>query len=287
MASDVEAAGEGDPSLVPTVNAKRLRGILRNGFALYIVGAIVLAVAGGLWTEMPWWALIGWVVFAAVAAIVHELIVGLAAMQSGWFPAFAVTLIFLVIGLLIGIPMIPLALVVGYCAATGPAFADVGYDLKAGWILRRDERPYTRYELDGRKQQFIATIVGFLVALAMVALMWPMFLEAGQIPPVSQVFADTISTGLSDPGIWVTLLIWAIPGAIIQLLGGAKRQMGVMLATGLLIASANAGWLVLAGIVARLFWVRIRGERGKNEVVLFGAGVIAGDAIWGTAQVFT
>ena len=50
----------------------------------------------------------------------HEVIVGLAAMHSGWFPAFAVALITLVIGMLIGFPPVALALLVGFSAATGP-----------------------------------------------------------------------------------------------------------------------------------------------------------------------
>lgn len=275
-----------DPSLAPTVSPVGLRAALRNGFILYLAGAVLLSIIGGLWVQMPIWAMIGWIIFAAVAAIIHEIIVGLAAMHSGWFPAFAVTLIFMIIGLLIGIPMVPLALVVGYCAATGPAFADMGYDLKAGWILRKGERPYTAFELEGRKQQFIAALVGFMVAIGMVALLWNSFLTNGQIPPVSKVFGDTISNGLSDPSIWTSLLIWAVPGAIVQLIGGSKRQMGILLATGLLISSANAGWLVLIGLAARLIWTKWRGEKGESEAVLFGAGIIAGDAIWGTAQVF-
>lgn len=281
-----DSRDDADPSLDPTVSPKGLRAAFVNGFALYVAGAIILAVAAGLWEEMPVWALIGWVLFAAVAAIIHEIIVGLAAMHSGWFPAFAVTLIFLIIGMLIGIPMVPLAMLVGYCSATGPAFADMGYDLKAGWILRKGERPYTQYELDGRKQQFIASLVGFLVAIAMVALLWEPFLTTGQIPPVAQVFADTITAGLDDASIWISLLIWAVPGALIQFFGGAKRQMGVLLATGLLINTPWAGWLVLIAIVARIVWSKLRGEKGENEIVLFGAGIIAGDAIWGTAQVF-
>ena len=80
--------------------------------------------------------LIAFVLYAAFAAFVHELIVGLAAMHSGWFPAFAVALITLLIGMLIGFPAPALAMLVGFSAATGPAFADMGYDLKAGFILR-------------------------------------------------------------------------------------------------------------------------------------------------------
>jgi uncharacterized oligopeptide transporter (OPT) family protein len=67
--------------------------------------------------------LLAFIMYAAFAALVHELIVGLAAMHSGWFPAFAVALITLVIGMLIGFPPVSLALLVGFSAATGPAFA--------------------------------------------------------------------------------------------------------------------------------------------------------------------
>ena len=65
--------------------------------------------------------LIGFVLYAAFAAFVHELIVGLAAMHSGWFPAFAIALITLLVGVLMGFPTPALALLVGFSAATGPA----------------------------------------------------------------------------------------------------------------------------------------------------------------------
>lgn len=275
------------PRFKPSVTPEVLRRVLGSGFLLYILGAVIIATAGSVWADMSIIATIGWILFAAVAAIVHEIIVGLAAMHSGWFPAFAVTLIFMILGMLVGMPMIPLALLVGYCSATGPAFADMGYDLKTGWILRADEEPYMRYELEGRKQQFFAECIGFLVAIGMVALLWDTFLSDGRIPPVSQVYADTIQAGLSDTGVWVTLLLWAIPGALIQLIGGASRQMGVMFATGLLVTTPNACWLVFGGLLARILWVKWRGEKGENEVVLFGAGIIAGDAIWGTGKIFT
>ncbi|MBN8928751.1 MAG: hypothetical protein J0H19_19245, partial [Rhodospirillales bacterium] len=68
-----------------------------------------------------------------------------------------------------------------------------------------------------------------------------------------------------------------IPGAIIQFLGGPRRQLGVLLSTGLLIAFPIAGWAVLAGIVCRLAWERFAGAEGME---VFGAGVIAGDSLF-------
>jgi len=49
----------------------------------------------------------------------------------------------------------------------------------------------------------------------------------------------------------------------------------MLFATGLLIALPAAGWAVLAGIACRL--VSARWSNGDREV--FGAGVIAGDAL--------
>ncbi|MFC4563802.1 OPT/YSL family transporter [Nocardiopsis mangrovi] len=279
-------AAQDDPSLAYTVSRSQLGKVLGSGYAFFVLGAVVLAITGGVWADLPWWGVVGFVLFAGVAALVHELIVGLAAMHAGWFPAFAVTLIFLIIGLALGIPAIPLALLVGYCAATGPAFADMGYDFKAGWILRRDRRPYTAFELDGRRQQLLSSMIGFAVAIGMVALLWRGLFEGGSIPPTAVVYADTIKAGLTDPAVLVQLVLWAIPGAVIQLLGGAGRQMGVLLATGLLIATPNAGWLVLAALAVRILWRRYRGAQGEQETGLVGAGLIAGDSIYSVGTIF-
>ncbi|MFF7341874.1 OPT/YSL family transporter [Streptomyces sp. NPDC008163] len=268
-----------------TVDEKALRRALVRGYALFVAGAVLLAVLGGLIGDMSPLGLLGWVLFAAFAALVHELIVGLAAMQSGWFPSFAVTLIFLVLGLLIGIPSVPLALLVGYVSATGPAFADMGYDLKAGWLLRREHRPWDPYEREGRREQFRAALIGFAAALVVVAVLWQSYFKQGLIPPVAKVYADTVKNGLGEPGVLRTLLLWAIPGAAIQLIGGTRRQMGVMLATGLLILTPNACWMVLAALALRVGYRRWRGPAADEELNLVGAGLIAGSSLGDSAQI--
>ncbi|MFJ6463377.1 OPT/YSL family transporter [Streptomyces sp. NPDC091387] len=276
---------EADPSTAYTVDERALRLSLIRGYALFTGGAVVLGVLGGLIGDMSPLGLVGWVLFAAFAALVHELIVGLAAMQSGWFPSFAVTLIFLILGLAIGIPSVPLALLVGYVSATGPAFADMGYDLKAGWLLRREHRPWDPFEREGRRQQFLAALIGFAVALAVVALAWRSYFGQGLIPPVAKVYADTIKSGLSDPDAVRTMLLWAIPGAAIQLIGGTRRQMGVMLATGLLILTPQACWLVLGALVVRVGYRKLRGPAADEELNLVGAGLIAGSSLGDSAQI--
>lgn len=263
------AAGTSDAQV------KRALGLGTIG---YLVIAIFLAVVGGLMSDMTIGMLILFVLYAAFAAYVHELIVGLAAMHSGWFPAFAVALITLIIGMLIGFPMPALALLVGFSAATGPAFADMGYDLKAGYLLRGNGID-PAFEREGRRQQLFAAMFAFVIAGAVVLVSYQSFFDRNLVAPVDKVYAATIKAGVA-PGVAWQLFLWAIPGAILQFVGGPKRQIGVLFATGLLINFPMAGWAVLAGILCRLVWEKLRGTSGEGDMEVFAAGVIAGDAIF-------
>jgi uncharacterized oligopeptide transporter (OPT) family protein len=279
--------GSIDPSRITTTNEGQLRRGLLEGYVLFAAGALLVGLLGGLPVELSPAALLGWVLFVAFAALVHEIIVGLAAMQSGWFPAFAVTLIFLVIGLVVGISPVPLALLVAYCSATGPAFADMGYDLKAGWMLRRGARPFLPIEREGRRQQYLAQLVGFGIAMAVVALTWQSYFRDQLIPPVAKVYAATITTGLTDPSVVRNLVLMAVPGALIQFLGGPKRQMGILFATGLLLLTPNAWWLVFGALLVRIIYDRVRGSAAdaETELSLVGAGIIAGNALSDSSRV--
>jgi uncharacterized oligopeptide transporter (OPT) family protein len=254
------------------------RGLLW-GFGLYLVAAVILALIAGMAGEMSIGMLALWVVFAAVACIVAEFIVGMSAMHAGWFPAFATALIFLVLGMLLGFPAPALAVLVGFVASGGPAFADAGYDLKAGWLLRGGGAN-PRYERYGRLQQVIAGLVGLGVAWVMVALFHGLYFSQDLFPPVDRVYVTTINAGV-DPSVLQNLLLWAIPGALIQAVGGSERQMGILLATGLLIVNPLAGWAVLVGLLIRVFLLRYYGERAETPMTIMAAGIIAGDAIWG------
>ncbi len=256
-----------------------VRRSLGIGAVAYVGIAVVIALMGGLASEMSWPMLLVFILYASFAALAHEMIVGLAAMHSGWFPAFAVALITLVVGMLIGFPPVALALLVGFSAATGPAFADMGYDLKAGFILR-GEGADPVFEREGRKQQLIAAMFAFGVAAVVVFLSYQHYFDQNLVAPVDKVYAATIKAGVSA-SVAQSLLIWAIPGAIIQFLGGPKRQLGVLLSTGLLIAFPIAGWAVMVGLLCRLVWERMGGEAGRSEMEVFAAGAIAGDAIFG------
>jgi uncharacterized oligopeptide transporter (OPT) family protein len=252
-------------------------GALGMGFVGYLCIAVGIALAGGLMSDLSAGMLIGFIFYAAFAAFVHELIVGLAAMHSGWFPAFAVALITLLIGVLIGFPVPALALLVGFSAATGPAFADMGYDLKAGFLLRAGHG--AAFEADGRRQQLYAAMAAFVVAIVVVLLSWQGYFAQNLIPPVDRVYATTIKTGILGSAA-MGMLLWAIPGAVLQLVGGQRRQLGVLFATGLLIAAPWAGWAVLVGTVCRQLWLGARGVDGRGVMEVFAGGVIAGDALF-------
>ncbi|MCL7429397.1 OPT/YSL family transporter [Streptomyces sp. YS415] len=275
-----------------TVDGARLRRGLVEGGVLLILGASALALFGGLSADLGGVALVGWVLFAGVSALAHQLIVGLTAMHSGWFPAFALTVVFMMAGLLVGMPTVPLALLTGYIAATGPAFADMGFDLKSGWLLRRGVTPWQPYELAGRRQQYLAQLVGFGVAVVVVAVTWQGFLSESDVPPIARVYADTITAGLDGGAAVREMALWAVPGALLQLLGGSSRQMGILFGLGLLVGMPNAGWFILAALGVRVAWTR-RGRRAgggavraarQDEPAVVGAGLVAGSSLHDIAR---
>jgi uncharacterized oligopeptide transporter (OPT) family protein len=249
------------------------------GFIAYLCVALIIAILGGIITHMSIGMLILYVLFAAFAAFCHEIIVGIAAMHSGWFPAFAVALITLVVGILIGFPPVALALLVGFSAATGPAFADMAYDFKTGFLLRGNGEDRVA-EMKGRKQQFYSALIGFAVATIIVFLTYNFYFSQHLVPPVDKAYVATIKAGASSH-IALQLLIWAIPGAILQFIGGPQRQMGILFATGLLILNPGAGWAVIVGIVIRLIILKVYGKRAEPAMFTTAAGFIGGDALYG------
>ena len=149
--------------------------------------------------------------------------------------------------------------------------ADLGYDLKTGWILRRDSKDIF-YEMDGRRQQVLATSIGALIGFAVVACFLSVYFKLGTFAPVSKVFAATIEAG-QHPEILAQLVKWGLVGAVIQFAFGIKKTVGVLLATGLLINSPMYGLGVVAAVIFRLIF-------GTKFMDLRESGLIAGDGIY-------
>lgn len=263
----------------PSVSGRAFGRALAGGLFAYVLVATTLALLAGLAADTSGPMLVGFVLFAAAAALTSELVVGLSAMHAGWFPAFATALIFLVVGMLLGFPDVPLALLVGFTAATGPAFADMGYDLKAGWVLRGSGTD-PAFERAGRRQQYFAELFGFAVAALFVWLTWERYFAADLLPPVDRVYVATIAAGAS-PDLARALFLWALPGALVQLAGGPSRQMGILLATGLLILNPAAGWTAVAALLARAAIERRYRERSQGPMYVAAGGFIAGSAVVG------
>lgn len=260
-----------------SVTMESMRKSLGIGFVLFLGIALLLAFTTGIYAEMSAGQLVAWLLFAAFAAISSELVCGLSSMHSGWFPAMATALIFLIVGIMMGFPAMPLAILVAYTASTGPAFCDMQTDLKCGWILRgRGANP--EFEKAGRKQQFISELLGYGVAFVMVLLLANTYFDQGLFVPTTKTFIATIDAGANaEVAKW--LLIWAIPGAVLQLIGG-PRQLGIMFATGLLIGNTRNGLTVLVALLIRIVATRWDKKKAQDLLYILGAGCIAGSALY-------
>lgn len=254
-----------------TVSHGGVQKAVLQAFMLNAAVGAALAFFTGMMAQMSVPQIIAWILWVAVSSVTAPMLVGICAMRSGWFPAFAITTIFLSLGLLFGFPTMPLVILTGYIACTGPCFADMGYDLKTGWILRGKSND-TAYELDGRKQQLIAEMVGAVIGFAVVAGFVSMYFKLGTLAPVSKVFAATIEAG-QNPKILGQLIKWGTFGALIQFAFGIKKTVGVLLATGLLINSPMYGIGVVAAVIYRAIF-------GSGRMELRESGLIAGDGIY-------
>jgi len=236
-------------------------------FALFTVGAVILAIITGVFSKMSNFASLIWIVYASIATVITMLLVGTASMHSGIAPSFAVVTLFLTIGMFLNFPPIALAMMVGYIGSVGMIFADTGIGLKTGFLIRNGIN-----EIHGRKQQTIIKMLGAIIGVLMAFLFGITIIEGDAIPPMSIFYANTVSKIVS-PSVILELLIWVIPGAILQVVFGTK-SVGLMVATGLLIGNGMFGIFILVSLLVRL-------KFGTKYMTIRAPGLIAGDGIWG------
>ena len=254
------------------------RHALITGSVLYILATILLAVISGLYLEMSTSQLVLWVLYTALTTVAAELLIGNAAMNAGWFPSAAIAMLFVIIGLLLGFDTKALIFLAGFKTCGGPAFADMGYDLKTGWILRGEGR-HKEFEMEGRRQQLYAEIVGLVIGIVMAVMLYANYFMQDLIPPIARVFAATIEAG-SNPEIIRALLTWSVAGAVIQFVGGPHRQMGVLFGTGLLMFNTTGGFAVYAALLIRGILHKIYKGREANVLYIAAAGFIAGASLF-------
>jgi len=278
LAKKAEAAGENPDCPCVTVSQGAARKAIGQGLGLFLVGVAVIIFLGGLVSDMSAGKLVLCLLWGSIGAWLTSMLCGMCAMNSGWFPSTSIVVIFLMLSILMGFPAIVLAVLAGYFSATGACFADMGYDLKTGWILRRREGFDLGYELEGRKQQIYAELIGVFIGILVVAAFGKMYLDQGLIPPFPKVFKAAIEAGTS-PDILKTMALWAIPGALLQFVSGPRRAMGILLGVGLLIKSPLYGISCVVGVLVRYFWEKKMG--GEEVAQIRAAGIVAGDGIWG------
>jgi len=266
--SPKENDGEKDEYSVNDSNALKT---LAGSAGLFAGGAIVMAVIMGAFSEMGLGLTVSWVIFAGVAAVAVMILVGTASMHSGWAPTFAVVTICLTIGVFIGFPPLPLAVLVGYLGSIGPCLADTGIGLKSGWIIR-GKGTDKKYELYGRRQQVLIKQLGVIVGIIMAVTFGAMLIRGEVLPPMSIFYAVTVETAV-DAAVIRELTIWAVPGIVLQFAFGNK-SVGLMLAAGLLINNPIFGISVLVAICIRLII-------GTKHMSVRAPGLIAGDGLLG------
>ena len=248
-------------------------------FILFTAGAIVLGFIARIYGMLSLPMFTVWILYTGFMAWFTTLVCAISAMHAGWFPAFGTALASLVLSLLLGWPPIAAGISVAYVAATGPGMADLNYDLKTGWILR-GEGKNPEFEKIGRKWQFAAKFLAMAVSIVFVVIFYKgYFVGLKSFPPASRTLAATAKAA-ADPQLGKWLLIWAPVGFILQLVGGAERQIGILLGTGLMILNPAAGITVLVTVAARLILIKILGEaRLRDLFYIGGAGSIGGSAI--------
>ncbi|MCL2619827.1 MAG: OPT/YSL family transporter [Defluviitaleaceae bacterium] len=245
--------------------------VLAGGGGIFVLGALVIAFISGIFTDMNLGQSLLWLVFSGFSALLVMILVGTASMHSGWAPAFGVVATCLTLGIFMGFPPVSLAVLVGYIGAIGMPLADTGIGLKAGWLIRgKGENP--DHEKRGRRQQVVLKQIGAVIGAGMAIIFGMILLQNNVTPPMSAFYAAAVETP-ADPAVLGQLALWAIPGALLQVVFGNK-SVGLMIATGLLINNPLFGIMVLASIVLRLII-------GTKFMTVRAPGLIAGDGLFG------
>jgi len=127
-------------------------------------------------------------------------------------------------------------------------------------------------------------VLGSLAAAAFPWAVADRYFTQNLLPPADRVYAATIAAGTSRD-VLLRLLLWAVPGAAMQAIGGRSRQAGVLFATGLLIQNPVAGWTALAALLVRRFAHVRYGDRVQAPMFVLAGGFLSGSALmsFGTA----
>lgn len=149
--------------------------------------------------------------------------------------------------------------------------------MKAGFILRGYGEDL-KQELLGRRIQLFTALVAFAVAIPIVWFAHTSYFAQNLLPPVAWVYAKTIEAG-SQTSIALSLLIWAIPGAIIQWVGGATADWRAVIYRAINQQSDRRVGGFDGDCPAHIDYPML-GEKARSPMLIGAAGFIAGDALY-------
>ncbi|MGI6075386.1 MAG: hypothetical protein ACOYD9_03355 [Pyramidobacter sp.] len=90
------------------------------------------------------------------------------------------------------------------------------------------------------------------------------------LPPVIRVFATTVQAG-SDYSILQEMLFWAVPSALLQIIGGSKKALGILCTTGLPIRNPIYGIGLVVALLIRAIFIK----NHEEAMQLYGAGFVS------------
>ena len=96
----------------------------------------------------------------------------------------------------------------------------------------------------------MAEVFGLRFASGPVPAAYESYFRPDLFPPCDRVAVAAVAAGAA-PGLAGKPALRALPGALLQWVGGRSRQSGVLFGTGLLILSPAAGWTALAALLVR------------------------------------
>ena len=252
------------------VASRRLIIGLALASGLYALLAELLLAAAGLQAGgIDPFRVLALGLLAGLLTVGLQLLVGLSGAHLGWVPTLGCCLLALAVARWLGGPTAATLVLITLVAASGPAFAELAYQLTAAAELGAPRV---------RAQQVLAGLLGLASALAVVAAWAGDYFAAGYVPPVSQALATAVELA-ADRSRLSAAVPWVLVGFVAQWLGGPRRQVGFLFATGLLIAIPALGWALLAGLAARTVLSIVSRSRADLSAAIFGLGCIGGELL--------
>ncbi|MCC7104635.1 MAG: hypothetical protein IT307_05785 [Chloroflexi bacterium] len=233
--------------------------------AVFPIAGLLLAARIGSFDAWTWLQAAGVGLLALLVVLLLVARQPLPSHASGVGAAVAVSLV----GFSFGLPLLVAVLLASLVAAVVPLAVQTVY-LVAEVCLRR--------QTEGAYQIGLAAMLGLGVALAVDAAFAVTYLEAGYVPPADRAIALFVAQ-LQAPRMLGALWPWLVLGGAVQLLGGAGRHAGLLLASGLVLDNPTAGWTLLLALVTRAALSSLPRLHSGRTLAIAGMACVFGEVV--------